>query len=99
MCPCVKIVATAHCGTLISVTYTDRIALADLKTQNIFLSKGGIVKLGDLGIAKVVESTLEQCKSFVGTPYYMYVPPTACAQLRHVPVEAMDHASCRGHAQ
>lgn len=45
--------------------------LADLKAQNIFLGKGGIVKLGDLGIAKLVESTLEQCKSFVGTPYYM----------------------------
>lgn len=51
----------------------------DLKAQNIFFSKGGIVKLGDMGIAKVVESTLEQCKSFVGTPYYMY----AAAPLTH----------------
>lgn len=44
---------------------------SDVKSQNIFLGKGGIVKLGDMGIAKVLETTLEQCKSVVGTPYYM----------------------------
>lgn len=31
----------------------------------------GVVKLGDLGISKALSQTMEQCKSIVGTPYYM----------------------------
>eukprot|EP00892_Ulva_mutabilis_P005077 jgi/Ulvmu1/2941/UM149_0020.1 len=57
--------------------HNNRILHRDLKAQNIFLSKGGIVKLGDLGIAKLLETTLEQCKSVVGTPYYM--APEVCS--------------------
>lgn len=43
----------------------------DLKAQNIFLTKNGIVKLGDFGIAKVLSSTVEQAVTIVGTPYYL----------------------------
>lgn len=43
----------------------------DLKTQNIFMMKNGIVKLGDFGIAKVLSSTVEQAVTIVGTPYYL----------------------------
>jgi NIMA (never in mitosis gene a)-related kinase len=43
----------------------------DLKAQNIFLTKNGLVKLGDFGIAKCLEFTLEQAKTIVGTPYYL----------------------------
>ena len=31
----------------------------DLKSQNVFMMKSGIVKLGDFGIAKVLNSTAE----------------------------------------
>jgi NIMA (never in mitosis gene a)-related kinase len=51
--------------------HNNRILHRDLKTQNIFIGKGGAIKVGDLGIARVLESTLEQCRSVVGTPYYM----------------------------
>ena len=43
----------------------------DIKTQNIFLNTNGIVQLGDFGIAKILKNTFEQCKTFVGTPYYL----------------------------
>ena len=42
----------------------------DLKTQNIFLSRN-IVKVGDLGIARVLESADAMARTFIGTPYYM----------------------------
>lgn len=43
----------------------------DLKSQNIFLTKNGLVKLGDFGIAKCLSYTLEKAKTVVGTPYYL----------------------------
>lgn len=42
----------------------------DLKTQNIFLTKNEIVKVGDLGIARVLESG-NLATTIIGTPYYM----------------------------
>lgn len=51
--------------------HNNRILHRDLKSQNIFIGSGGAIKVGDLGIARVLEHTLEQCKSVVGSPYYM----------------------------
>jgi len=48
----------------------------DLKTGNVFLTKTNVIKLGDFGIAKVLDSTLEQANTVVGTPYYM--SPEVC---------------------
>ncbi|KAM9324456.1 serine/threonine-protein kinase Nek4 [Gastrophryne carolinensis] len=43
----------------------------DLKTQNIFLTKASIIKVGDLGIARVLDSQYDMASTLIGTPYYM----------------------------
>jgi NIMA (never in mitosis gene a)-related kinase len=43
----------------------------DIKSQNIFLTKDGRVRLGDFGIAKVLNHTREKLRTIVGTPYYL----------------------------
>jgi NIMA (never in mitosis gene a)-related kinase len=46
----------------------------DLKTANVFLTGGsgaGSVKLGDLGVARVLGSETAFARTCVGTPYYL----------------------------
>jgi len=43
----------------------------DLKSQNIFLTLKGMIKLGDFGIAKVLDATDDQARTQIGTPYYL----------------------------
>uniref|UniRef100_A0A3B4E7U1 non-specific serine/threonine protein kinase n=1 Tax=Pygocentrus nattereri TaxID=42514 RepID=A0A3B4E7U1_PYGNA len=44
----------------------------DIKAQNIFLTQGGAkAKLGDFGIARMLNNTVELARTCVGTPYYL----------------------------
>nr|XP_020853486.1 serine/threonine-protein kinase Nek1 isoform X6 [Phascolarctos cinereus] len=53
----------------------------DIKSQNIFLTKDGIIQLGDFGIARVLNSTLELSQTCIGTPYYL--SPEICENKRY----------------
>eukprot|EP00727_Mastigamoeba_balamuthi_P001023 m51a1_g10918 putative serine threonine-protein kinase nek1 (1353) ;mRNA; r:92813-97513 len=55
-----------------------RILHRDLKAQNIFLTKAGIVKLGDFGIARMLRNTIECAHTVIGTPYYL--SPEICEE-------------------
>jgi len=43
----------------------------DIKGQNIFITKNNTLKLGDFGIARVLNKTMDKARTVVGTPYYL----------------------------
>ncbi|KAE9215084.1 hypothetical protein PF005_g9569 [Phytophthora fragariae] len=53
----------------------------DVKPANIFLTKSGVVKLGDLGVATVLSHTLACAQTSIGTPYY--TAPEICLGKRY----------------
>ena len=48
----------------------------DIKTKNIFIKNNLTVKIGDFGIAKILNSTSSYAHTFIGTPYY--ISPELC---------------------
>ncbi len=58
--------------------HSKRILHRDLKTQNIFLTSKGDVKIGDFGIARVLQHTYDVAQTAIGTPYYL--SPEICQE-------------------
>lgn len=51
--------------------HSNKVLHRDIKTQNIFLLGNGRLVLGDLGISKSLDGTLDMARTAIGTPYYM----------------------------
>jgi len=43
----------------------------DIKAPNVLITSTGLIKLGDFGVAKCLNFTIEKAKTFTGTPYYL----------------------------
>lgn len=54
----------------------------DLKSQNVFVARENVLKLGDFGIARMLLHSSDLASTAVGTPYYL--SPGAC----HYPIDA-----------
>jgi NIMA (never in mitosis gene a)-related kinase len=56
--------------------HSKKILHRDLKTNNVFLARNNVIKLGDFGIAKALQ-TASMANTVIGTPYYM--SPEICS--------------------
>lgn len=60
----------------VMLMHSKNILHRDLKCQNLFLTKDNIVKIGDFGISKQLDTLESLAKTAVGTPYFM--APEVC---------------------
>ena len=98
-CVCVCAWASLHrywfsqIASALAFTHSKRVLHRDLKTQNIFLTKEQIVKLGDFGIARVCLCALGLvwlCSVFVETKWCSYFRSNMSTQRQRLDV---DHAT------
>jgi NIMA (never in mitosis gene a)-related kinase len=48
-----------------------KIVHRDIKPQNVFLTRVGVAKIGDFGVARALDGTQDLCQTVIGTPYYL----------------------------
>ena len=49
-----------------------RVLHRDLKSSNLFL-KNGVLKIGDLGVSKLLDSSTQLATTMVGTPFFIWL--------------------------
>ncbi|KAK6189863.1 hypothetical protein SNE40_001839 [Patella caerulea] len=59
--------------------HSKKVLHRDLKTENVFLTKKNVIKIGDFGISKRLDNTIDVAKTVVGTPSYL--SPELCQDI------------------
>lgn len=65
---------TAQVGLALKYLHDRNVLHRDVKTQNVFLTTSGLIKLGDFGLSRQYEQDVESSyvgSTFCGTPYYL----------------------------
>uniref|UniRef100_F7AZI0 non-specific serine/threonine protein kinase n=1 Tax=Ciona intestinalis TaxID=7719 RepID=F7AZI0_CIOIN len=71
---------TTQITSAVKYIHERRILHRDLKSENVFLVKNDdVVKLGDFGISKEIDHTLDKASTCVGTPCYL--SPELCQDI------------------
>lgn len=55
----------------IAYLHKNKILHRDIKPQNCFITKHGIAKIGDFGVARSLDATFDLDKTVIGTPFYL----------------------------
>ncbi|KAA6377657.1 MAG: putative G2-specific protein kinase nimA [Streblomastix strix] len=55
----------------ISFLHSKNVLHRDIKCANMFLSAGRVIKVGDLGVAKLLTNSEPLARTSIGTPYYI----------------------------
>eukprot|EP00760_Papus_ankaliazontas_P003390 PhM_4_TR11597/c0_g1_i1/m.58165/K08857/NEK1_4_5; NIMA (never in mitosis gene a)-related kinase 1/4/5 len=68
---------------LVALAYMARqnVIHRDLKPANVFLTRCGVVKIGDFGVSKMLTPSVTHARTFIGTPQYM--SPEVCTEERY----------------
>lgn len=61
----------AQVADAVSYVHSQKMVHRDIKSRNVFLCRTGKALLGDFGLVRLLESTLELAHTRVGTPYYL----------------------------
>jgi len=51
--------------------HSSKLIHRDIKAANIFIGQNGTLKIGDLGVVRELDYTLDMATSEAGTPYYL----------------------------
>jgi NIMA (never in mitosis gene a)-related kinase len=52
----------------LNVCHSSHVLHRDIKTDNIYISKANVAKLGDFGVSRNLNSTVDMSKTMAGTP-------------------------------
>ena len=61
----------AQIADAVNFVHSVKMVHRDIKSRNIFLCRTGRALLGDFGLVRLLENTLELARTRVGTPYYL----------------------------
>jgi NIMA (never in mitosis gene a)-related kinase len=53
----------------LNVCHRAKVIHRDLKTDNIYISKANVAKLGDFGVSRNLSSTIDMSHTMAGTPF------------------------------